>query len=128
MRRRLAAVGLRITTGVYWALMLVATHLPPRDVPKTHVSDKVEHFVGYGLLTMLLAACLWRSKLRPGSYLLILIAIVWCYGAADELTQPIFDRTGDVKDWLADASAAAIVAALATAVRVRRMVGCARPR
>src|SRR4051794_28325955 len=110
-------IALRVATGGYWLLLLTATHLPPKDLPKTHVSDKVEHFGTYGLLTTLLAACFWRSRTSPVRFFLTLVGVVWLYGAFDELTQPIFGRSCDVRDWLADASAAAIVGAIVTAVR-----------
>jgi VanZ family protein len=118
LRDRFRPIRLRfIAAGVYWISLLVATHLPPKDLPKTHVNDKFEHFGAYGLLTALLAACLWKSKLRPVSFFFTLIAIVWTYGVFDERTQPIFGRTCDLKDWYADASATAVVAFLATVIR-----------
>ena len=48
----------------YWIALLTATHLPPRHLPDTHVSDKLEHFTAYGVLAGLLcAAMLARAPL-----------------------------------------------------------------
>jgi VanZ family protein len=98
---------LLIAVALYWALLLVATHLPPRELPKTPIDDKIEHFVSYGLLSVLLLTTATLSRSDPDRTDWLILAIVLAYGAFDELTQPPFGRTCDYHDWLADAAGAA---------------------
>ena len=39
---------------IYWLLLFTATHVPPRAMPNTHVSDKLEHFTSFAILASLL--------------------------------------------------------------------------
>lgn len=98
--------------AIYWMLILVATHLPPRDMPKVHVSDKLEHFGAYGLLSALLCACVPRLLSRSWWTSLVLLAIVAAYGAIDENTQPWFGRDCELNDWYADMIGATIAIAI----------------
>ncbi len=95
----------RVVLGVYWLLLLVATHVPPfwddGEPPQPdglfHVGpDKLGHFVGFGLLAWLVAINLKPTRHRP----LLAGAIVLVYAVFDELTQPPFDRTADIYDYL----------------------------
>jgi VanZ family protein len=98
---------------VYWVAMLIATHLPPERLPTTHVSDKVENFVGYALLTTLLLLALSRGTARlTMARIITIVAIVLIYGAFDELTQPWFRRTCSLGDWIADAGGTIAAAAM----------------
>jgi VanZ family protein len=93
----------KIVTIVYWIGIFTLTHLPPNDLPKTQVSDKLAHFVVYSLLTSLIYISLWKSA-RPALLLgACVLLTVLAYGAFDELTQPYFHRTCDIHDWYADA-------------------------
>jgi len=94
-----------------WACAFVATHLPPKDVPDLHTSDKALHMVGYGGLTTLFVLSLASLGRPRGARILLAIGILLAYGAFDELTQPAFSRTADFHDWLADAGGAAIAVA-----------------
>lgn len=90
---------------MYWLMLLTATHLPPAELPKTHVSDKIEHFTAYGVLTFLLSLAIGQRNGRlPAA--VITCAMVLTYGAIDELTQPPFGRSCDIHDWYADAAGA----------------------
>jgi len=100
---------LQVILVAYWGFALVMTHLPKPPPVGPEVSDKLIHFLAYGLLTGLLFLTLWIS--RPGMRHMawIVLAIVLAYAAFDEATQPLFRRDASFGDWLAD-SAGAVVA------------------
>src|SRR4051812_49190337 len=94
----------RIALIVYWLLLFGATHLPPIALPKTHVSDKFEHFTAYCVLSILLAIVLGARRGRIALVSCSLTILIACaYGAIDEWTQPIVGRICDLHDWYADA-------------------------
>lgn len=95
----------------YWALLFVATHLPQPLVEGTapEGSDIALHLIAYGVLGVLL----WRAL--PSSWGLwgkvaVVLGVCAAYGAVDELTQtlPGINRSGDVKDWLANLAGATL--------------------
>ncbi len=95
---------------IYWLLLLTATSLPGSDMPDIHVSDKVEHFSGYAILTIFLTlAMLLQNKikmLKEKAFIATLI-LVAVYGALDELHQLFIPgRDCDIYDWITDFSAA----------------------
>src|SRR3954471_4734851 len=97
--------GLGSLLVAYWGFALVMTHIPHPPPLGPQVSDKLIHFLAYGLLSGLLFLTLWmwRPALR---YLpLVVLGIVMAYAAFDELTQPIFGRDCEFLDWAADSSA-----------------------
>jgi len=95
-------------TIVYWSLIVTLTHMPhpPRVGPP--MSDKLQHFIGYGILTSLVYLSMW--SIRPDFRRTWFWAptIVLFYGALDEWTQPLTGRTCDIHDWLADFAGAAV--------------------
>jgi VanZ family protein len=107
--RRFRFAILALTT-VYWMGLLLATHLPPAELPKTHINDKIEHLTAYGLLAAMLHLSLWSSATRRPALVIALIVLAtgMAYGAFDELTQPWFQRTCDIRDWYADTVATAL--------------------
>ena len=93
---------------IYWFLLLVATSLPAQDLPKTGVSDKIEHFSAYLILAVLLNFTLMFQnrfpKLKKKAWLYTLI-IILTYAGLDEIHQLFIPgRDCDILDWLADAS------------------------
>ncbi len=94
-----------------WVGAFVATHLPPEDVSDIHISDKVAHFICYGVLATLLAGTLTFFGRKRLFRVVLPLGILLAYGAFDELTQPAFSRFASFDDWLADA--AGVVMALA---------------
>ena len=92
---------LLILTGLYWCMMFVLTHLPPKHVPRIRVSDKIEHLAAFMMLGGLLYLCL---KPRVARTILIVAIIGAAYGAIDEWTQPLVGRSCELLDWVCDVS------------------------
>jgi VanZ family protein len=89
----------------YWALLLTATHVPQPDLPDLpEHSDKVIHFCGYAVLTLLGAFATVRHALRPTRRLLLWSAIFLVYGALDEWLQNFVNRSPSIEDFYADAA------------------------
>jgi VanZ family protein len=103
--------------GAYWGLIFLLTHLPAPDLPSVKMSDKLEHFLAYGLLGGLLFLTWWSANPRRRW----LGAWVWIvglsYGAIDELLQALVGRDCELGDWLADAAAVTIAVLVLSAVR-----------
>ena len=70
--------------------------------------DKTEHIVAYGLLTGAIHLSLWPRRWSLLKTAIVVLVIIMVYGALDEITQPIFGRSCDILDWLADVSGCAI--------------------
>lgn len=108
-----------IALAIYWLALFIATHLPPRHVPPVPVNDKIEHFVGFAILAIVLSLAMSRAS-TPRT-LAIILAICLIYGAIDEWTQPLIGRTCELNDWLADAGGA-IVGSLIGLTIARRLL------
>jgi VanZ family protein len=96
--------------GIYWATLLVLTSLPGNDLPDFNVSDKLEHFLAFCVLAMLLYLSLFvqekyqKIKKYSSSFTLLIIGT---YAALDELHQLFIPgRDCDFLDWIADFSGA----------------------
>ena len=113
-----ATLFVAFALGVYWAILFYCTHtrLPPGLLPGN--SDKFVHFGAYAVLGVLLI-CLRATR---GTFSWISVAARWvflaAYGAFDELTQLLVNRTADLHDWYADIFGAA-VGLCATTVAIR---------
>ncbi|CAN5574239.1 hypothetical protein BH09PLA1_BH09PLA1_03050 [soil metagenome] len=114
--RRLSSIAL----AVYWLGLFVVTHLPPRNVPRTHVNDKIEHFVAYAILAALVFVV--AQRLGGARAFAIAVAVCLMYGAIDEWTQLLVGRSCEVNDWLADAGGA-IVGSLVALISCRAFAG-----
>lgn len=90
--------------AAYWALIFTVTHIPAQKLPDTHVSDKVEHFVAYLILTILLYLNAWIRNISALRASMWIAGIGMIYGALDELLQIPVNRHADVHDWIADMS------------------------
>ena len=102
---------LRVALIGYWIVLFIATHLPPRKVPKTGIGDKAWHFGGYAILAALLVLVLYKRN-RVMAFM-VSIAVCLLYGAFDELTQPLVGRSRELFDWFADGVGALVGAAVA---------------
>jgi VanZ family protein len=85
-------------------------------MPKTGISDKIEHFLGYFLLAFLLCNTLYfqdkkvNMKKFPVTWALFIAAF---YGMVDELHQYFIPgRICDINDWIADITGAVIAGLL----------------
>jgi len=91
---------------IYWIILLSATSIPADSVPATGVSDKIEHFLAYFILTILLAGTLcFQNKFTnlKKHYLSGTLVISIVYGAIDELHQLLVPgRSCELLDWLSD--------------------------
>lgn len=105
-RRRFGWLG--AVLAVYWLGIFAATHLPQAALPQTHLGDKTEHFIAYGLLAFLMTAWLRLARARRRGVGLLVFAVCTAYAAVDELTQPIVNRFADFRDFLADAVGAGL--------------------
>ena len=74
---------------------------PVATLPTVPVSDKLEHFIAYGLLAML--GCIARRSKRDR--ILVVLAVV-IYGGAIEVCQPYFNRHMELGDLIANAGGA----------------------
>jgi VanZ family protein len=100
--KRLASHA-RTLAFVYFILLFTGTHIPvdPGEIVQT--SDKLLHYTGYALLTVLVLAG-WEftiGTLQPKHYFAVWLAGT-LYGAFDEVTQIPVGRRCDMNDWLAD--------------------------
>jgi VanZ family protein len=102
---------------LYWAFALTMTHLPKPPPIGPPVSDKLIHFLAYGLLTGLLFLAFWLSRPNMRFMPLIMLGIIVAYAAFDELTQPIFNRDAEFGDFLADSAAAVIAVTVLGLIR-----------
>lgn len=110
--------AIRAITILYWLGIFTLTHLPPVEIPKTHISDKLAHFAVFALLAVLLYLSLWRSERYTLHLAGIVLAIVMIYAAVDELTQPLVYRTCSVTDWFSDVAGGATAIAVMSVARV----------
>ena len=101
---RLARRGVAVATGAYAAFLVFATHYPKPEklVGGPLPSDKLMHFVAYGLLGSLVAATLVAYGRRDVGTLVRLFGVLAIAAIFDELTQPLFGRNAEVVDWVYD--------------------------
>ncbi len=114
---------INIPLVIYWIILFVLTSLPSQMAVTMDVSDKIEHFGAYGLLSVFLYLNLaFQNKAKilkkfPGTFTIIIASF---YGLLDELHQLLVPgRSADVLDWLADFSGS-LVAVLITGYLIKR--------
>lgn len=93
-----------LATAAYAGVLVFATHYPKPEelVGRRLPSDKLLHFVAYGLLG-LLAALMLRARGRlVGHTAPLLAAGLAAWAVIDEATQPLFGRAADPLDWVYD--------------------------
>jgi VanZ family protein len=93
-----------IVTALYWVGIFTLTHIPATKIPPVPVSDKVEHMTAYGILGILLFACLSEPGRSRWVAAGAVIVVGLLYGVADELLQIPVGRACDIQDWYADAA------------------------
>lgn len=108
---------------IYWFILFILTSLPSSMAIATDVSDKINHFGAYGLLSVLLYLNLYfQDKIKllnkfPATFTVLIASI---YGLLDELHQMFVPgRSAEFLDWLADFSGS-LVAVLISRYLIRR--------
>ena len=102
--------------GIYWGIILTLTSLPGDDLPDVKISDKIEHFLAFWGLAVLLKLTLTLQdkyqKLKKYSALFTLL-IVGVYAALDEIHQLFIPgRDCQFLDWVADFTGATVAVLL----------------
>jgi len=96
-----------IPLGFYWILLFILTTIPTDSIPQFfEVQDKVEHFIAYYVLSILLLLTIHFQdtikSLKKRAITVTLLLILF-YGALDELHQMLVPgRIADITDWIAD--------------------------
>ena len=92
---------------IYWLVLFVATTLPAERLPSIGFTDKINHFIAYFVLAVLVNLTLiYQRKSRFLFERATVATIVIClfYGAVDELHQMLVPgRFAETWDWVADA-------------------------
>ena len=97
--------------SVYWAVAFGMTHTPGGDIDlvPSFLTDTAMHALGYCILGGLSIWVLAASRPRlMGTTILAAYAGLLAYGAIDEWTQPLVNRSCELSDWIADAAGAAL--------------------
>jgi VanZ family protein len=104
-------------TLCFWMFIFVMTHIPQQRLPDVPVSDKGTHVITFAVLGSLLYGTVWLSRPEDWSGVWKVPLILTLYGAFDEATQPLANRSGEFADWYADVAGAVLAVALWTGVR-----------
>ena len=92
---------------IYWLILFVATTLPVERLPSIGLTDKINHFIAYFVLAVLVNLTLIyqrKSKFLFEKAQIATIVICLFYGAVDELHQLLVPgRSAETMDWVADA-------------------------
>ena len=109
---------------IYWLILFILTSVPSSSALTIGVSDKIEHFGAYGLLSGILYLNLFFQKKfkllkkYPATFTIIIASF---YGLLDELHQLIVPgRSAEILDWFADFSGA-LIAVLATRYLLKKL-------
>jgi VanZ family protein len=107
-----------IGTALYWLAAFILTHTPSA-IPLPGVqSDKTGHLIGYFVLGTFLYASLRAAGWRHAVLWVLVIGMI--YGAIDEQSQRLVNRSCELQDWCADAAGLALAAAAAGLVTLWR--------
>ena len=91
----------------YWLVLFIATTLPAERLPSLGFTDKIDHFVGYfGLAVLVNLTLIYQRKSKFLFEKAPVATVVIClfYGAVDELHQLLVPgRSAETLDWIADA-------------------------
>ena len=95
-----------IPLAIYWLILFTATSLPVQRLPSIGFSDKINHFLAYFILAVLVNLTLIyqrKSRFLFNKAALVTIFIGLLYGAFDELHQILIPgRFAETLDWIAD--------------------------
>ncbi len=105
-------------TAFYAGFHFVMTHLPPGNMPTVRTSDKMLHFLSYGLLSGCLYLTLWIGAMPVRRTALMVVFAAAVFGLFDEILQVPVGRDPELMDWIVDVAAAIIAAACLSLLRV----------
>lgn len=105
-------------TALYAGVHFVMTHLPPGNVPHFRSSDKVLHFLSYGLLSGCLYLALWLSGMSIKRAGLLVLFCTASFGVFDEILQAPVGREPDLMDWVVNVAAACVAVTCFSIVRL----------
>ena len=95
-----------IPLTIYWLILFTATSLPVQRLPSIGFTDKINHFLAYFILAVLVNLTLIyqrKSRFLFNKASLVTIFIGLLYGAFDELHQILIPgRFAETLDWIAD--------------------------
>jgi VanZ family protein len=112
-----------IPVAVWIGVILTGTSAPTVPGPDVPGLDKVGHFAMYAVLGILTARAVRGGVATPRPLLVVLAAIA-VFGAADELHQRLIPgRSADVADWFADVTGATVGVGTYAAFKFRRIKG-----
>ncbi len=117
-RRRTAAIFLTIGLSITIAALTLIPLNVPKSVPGT---DKLHHLLAFAALTLPCAA------LYPKALLKVVLAAA-IYGAAIEVIQPYFGRSGELADFIADLLGIGLGATLGLLFHYVFLIGLSRRR
>jgi VanZ family protein len=118
MSRQLTIRLLWAITLAFWAFIFLMTHIPQQRLPDIHVGDKSAHLISYGVLASLMYVTMWRGG--PGDWALVwkIPVFLLAYGAFDEQTQKLVNRSCELADWYADAVGVLVAVGVWSGVRL----------
>ena len=92
--------------AVYWLMIFIATSIPADRLPSIGLSDKINHFIAYFALSILInLSLIYQRKSRLLFDKAVTATIILCllYGVIDELHQMFIPgRFAETLDWFAD--------------------------
>lgn len=99
---RLSIFGIRLATLVlviYWIALFTGTHIPSPPQVRMPYADKVQHFLAFFGLSMLLCWAIPTAR-RPGRKVALVLLIAISYAAFDEWSQRFTSvRMVDINDF-----------------------------
>ena len=123
MRTVVAFLPAALYAAVLFALSAQPNPLPFLP-PELLLQDKLLHGLAYTVLGALLVPGFRGAGCSARSAVLLAVALASVYGATDEFHQSFVPgRNADVLDWVADTLGAALGAAAATTLALRRPRG-----
>ncbi|HPI38806.1 MAG TPA: VanZ family protein [Ignavibacteriaceae bacterium] len=91
---------------IYWIILFIATSLPTVSIPSFDISDKVQHWGAYLVLTVLFNLTISfqnKSELLKKYHYIFTVIIVTIYAAFDEIHQYFIPgRSCELLDFFAD--------------------------
>jgi VanZ family protein len=108
-KRKIWLVYIPLT--IYWVILFIATSIPVERLPSIGFTDKINHFIAYFILAILVNLTLIyqrKSRLLFERASIATVVICLFYGALDEVHQMFIPgRSAETLDWFADAFGAA---------------------